>query len=110
EAVGRLAGALANPGTRFFSRPQARLLLAEARLASGDLAGAEAELDSMPFEPVGPADLPDTLVAHMSRLEGLLAAGQGRLEQALAHLEEAAQAWRRRLEGGGVRTWTDAAP
>ena len=105
EAIARLAEALARPGTRFFSRPQARLLLAEARLASGDEGGAEAELDAIPFEPVGPADLPDTLVARLSRLEGLLAAGRGQLPSALGHMEDAAQTWRRRLEGGGVRTW-----
>jgi hypothetical protein len=108
EAIERLAGALGRPDTRFFSRPQARLLLAEARLATGDAVGAEAELDAIPFEPVGPADLPDTLVARMSRLEGLLAAGRGEVDSSLRLLDEAAQAWRRRMEGGGEGTWTGA--
>lgn len=102
DAVTRLAAALARPDARFFSRPQARLLLAEARLATGDEAGAEAELDALALEPVGPADLPDTLVARLSRLEGLLAAGRGDPELALRHLDEAAQAWRKRLEGAGA--------
>jgi hypothetical protein len=107
--VERLSAALAHPGTRYFSRPQARLLLAEARLAVGDRVGAEAELDEIPFEPVGPADFPDALVARLTRLEGLLAAGQGELDAALRNLDEAAQAWRRRLEEGGVRIWPGVA-
>jgi len=109
EAVERLAAALARPGTRFFSRPQARLLLAEARLASGDDVGAEAELNTVPNEAVGPADFPDTLVARLTRLEGLLAASRGELDSALRHLEEASQSWRRRVEGGELRIWSHSA-
>jgi len=102
RAVPELAAALAFPDTRFFSRPLARFLLAEARLATGDDAGAERELDAIPFEPVGPADLPDTLVARMARLEGLLAARRGDLDLALDRLSEAEQAWRRRLESAAT--------
>ncbi len=98
RAVERLAAALDRPDTRFFSRPLARLLLAEARLVSGDAAGAEAELDAIPFEPVGPADLPDTLVARLARLEGLVAAQRGDVDQSLDRLAEAERVWRRRLD------------
>jgi DNA-binding SARP family transcriptional activator len=98
RAVERLAAALNMPNTRFFSRPLARLLLAEARLVSGDPSGAAAELDAIPFEPVGPGDLPDTLVARLVRLEGLLAAERGDVDHALHRLGEAERLWRRRLD------------
>lgn len=109
DAVVRLAGALARPGARFFSRPQARLLLAEARLATGDGVGAQAEIDAMPHEPIGPADLPDAVAARLNRLNGLIAASRGEQDSALRYLDEASQAWRKRLARGEERIWVHAA-
>lgn len=101
-AIRRLGAALSVSATRHFSRPVARLLLAEARLLAGDPAGAERELDLIPAEPVTAADLPDTLVARLVRIEGLIAAGRGDEEQALTSFAEAESAWRRRLATDGV--------
>ena len=99
-AIQRLGAALSVPATRYFSRPAARLLLAEARLRTGDLAGADRELDMLPAEPVTAADLPDTLVARLVRMEGLLAAERDDPEGALTRFAEAESAWRRRLGPG----------
>ena len=102
KAIQRLSAALSVSATRHFSRPVARLLLAEARLRNGDPAGAERELDLIPAEPVTAADLPDTLVARLVRIEGLLAAERGDLQRALTRFAEAEAAWRRRLGPGGL--------
>ncbi len=102
KAIRRLGAALSVPATRYFSRPGARLLLAEARLRGGDPAGAERELDLVPAEPVTAADLPDTLVARLVRIEGLLAARRGDRERALTRFTEAESAWRRRLGTDGA--------
>ncbi|MDX6646694.1 MAG: hypothetical protein QOK40_2421 [Miltoncostaeaceae bacterium] len=96
RAVARLQAALAVE-TRLFSRPLARLRLAEALLASGALEEAAAELGQVPFEPIGPADLPQTLVPRLARLQGLIAAARGERELALRRLEEAEAGWRRLL-------------
>jgi tetratricopeptide (TPR) repeat protein len=97
EAVRHLDAALSLPHTRYFSRPLARLLLAQARLSAGDLPGADRELDAVPAEPVAAADVPDTLVARMAWIEGLIAAGRGDPPLALDRITEAEQIWRRRL-------------
>ncbi len=102
NAIQRLDAALSVPATRHFSRPAARLLLAEARLRGGDPAGAERELDLIPAEPVTAADLPDTLVARLVRIEGLLAAERDDPQTALTRFAEAESAWRRRLGPGGL--------
>jgi DNA-binding SARP family transcriptional activator len=102
QAIRRLGAALSVPGTRYFSRPVARLLLAEARLRGGDPAGADRELDLIPAEPVTAADLPDTLVARLVRIEGLLASERGDRQLALTRFAEAESAWRRRLGPDGV--------
>jgi tetratricopeptide (TPR) repeat protein len=102
KAIRRLRAALSVPTTRYFSRPAARLMLAEARLRSGDPAGAERELDLIPAEPVTAADLPDTLVARLVRIEGLLAARRGDHDRALTLFAEAESAWRRRLGVDGA--------
>ncbi len=102
KAIRRLAAAMSVSATRYFSRPVARLLLAEARLRIGDLASADRELDLIPAEPVTAADLPDTLVARMVRIEGLLAARRGDWERALTLFAEAELTWRRRLGTDGV--------
>ncbi len=100
-AIQRLGAALSVSATRHFSRPVARLLLAEARLRTGDPVGAERELDLIPAEPVTAADLPDTLVARLVRIEGLLAAERDP-QLALTLFAEAESAWRRRLGPGGL--------
>ena len=46
---------------------------------------------------VGPSDYPDTLVARLSRIQGLIAAARGDNELAERRLGEAAASWRRRL-------------
>jgi tetratricopeptide (TPR) repeat protein len=97
DAIRHLATALADRASRYFSRPLARLQLAEARLAAGDPAGAERELDAVPAEPVVAADLPDTLVARLVRVEALLAATAGDQPTALRRLAEAETVWRQRL-------------
>ena len=78
-------------------RPLARLFLAEARLAAEGPDAAERELGQVPFEPVGTADLPDTLVARLARLQGRVALARGDAELALRRLDEAERGWRRRL-------------
>ena len=95
-AVRHLAAALEGPA-RGTPRPLARLLLAEARLAAEGPDAAEAELGRVPFEPVGAADLPDTLVARLARVQGRVALARGDAELALRRLGEAERAWRRRL-------------
>ena len=55
----------------------------------------------MPFEPVGAADLPDTLVARLARLQGRVAAARGDAPLALRRLDEAERTWRRRLGAAG---------
>ena len=95
-AARHLQAALAGPG-RAVPRPLARLLLAEARLETEGPDAAEAELGRVPFEPVGAADLPDTLVARMARLQGRVAAARGDIALALRRYDEAERVWRRRL-------------
>ena len=96
EGARHLAAALGVDSSAF-SRPMARLLLAEALVTEGEPARAEAELDRVPGEPVSPADLPDTLVARMARIEGLVAAARGDHALAIRRLTEAEAGWRRRL-------------
>ena len=90
-----LTAALAGDGP--FSRPLARLHLAEALVRLGREDEAEAELRATTAEPVGPGDWPDTLVARMSRVQGLVAAARGDMPLAVKRLEEAAASWRRRI-------------
>ena len=49
----------------------------------------------MPFEPVGPADMPEALVPRISRVQGLIAAAGGEPGRAGRHLDDAERAWRR---------------
>jgi DNA-binding SARP family transcriptional activator len=95
-AARHLAAALEAPGGGV-PRPLARLLRAEALLAAEGPDAAEHELGRVPFEPVGAADLPDTLVARLSRLQGRVALARGDAELALRRLAEAERGWRRRL-------------
>jgi tetratricopeptide (TPR) repeat protein len=96
EAAERLAASLEAPEGQF-SRPLARLLLAEALAGAGDPDAAAAELSRFPFEPVGPGDLPETLVGRLARAQALVELGRGEPERALRRLDEAERAWRRRL-------------
>ncbi|MGI8874183.1 MAG: ATP-binding protein [Egibacteraceae bacterium] len=100
EAEVRLAAALA--GEPAVSRPRARLLRAEAlaRLARAD--EAEAELRKAALEPTGSADLPETLVPRMSRVQALVAAARGDRELADRRLAEAEAGWERCVDGVGA--------
>ena len=78
------------------SRALARLTRAESLVALGRLDDADAELRATALEPVGSGDFPDTLVARLARIQGLIAAARGDLPVAARRLEEAARTWRRR--------------
>jgi tetratricopeptide (TPR) repeat protein len=84
------------------SRPLARLARAEALTRLGRLDEAEAEVRATALEPLKPSDYPDTLVARLTRMQGLIAAARGDLELAERRLREAAAGWRRRLENASV--------
>jgi DNA-binding SARP family transcriptional activator len=75
-----------------------RLRLAEALTLAGRLDQAEAELRNVTLEPVGPADFPATLVARMSRVQGLIAARRGQSRLAEQRLAESAAGWQRIVE------------
>ncbi len=77
------------------SRPATRLLLAQAYALGGKPDLAEAELRNVTLEPVSTADFPATLVARMSRVQGLIASARGDKVQAERRLRESAAAWRR---------------
>jgi DNA-binding SARP family transcriptional activator/Tfp pilus assembly protein PilF len=78
-------------------RPLARLQRAEALTRLGRVTEAEQELAAAVLEPVGPADWPDTLVARMALVRGLIAETQGDSVRAERYLERAAAGWRRRI-------------
>ena len=92
------ASALA-AGVGQFSRAVGRLRLSESLVRAGSREQAEQELARVPFEPVSSTDLPATLVARMSHLQGLIAAARGDHELALKRLGEAESGWRRHLVG-----------
>ena len=78
------------------SRPLARLLRAGALARAGRSDEAERELRAVALDPVSPADLPDTLVARMSHVQGLIALSRGDPDLASRRLREAETGWRRR--------------
>ena len=78
------------------SRALARLGRAESLVALGRLDEAEAELRATVLEPMGAGDFPDTLVARLARVQGLIAVARGDPALATKRLEEAARTWRRR--------------
>jgi DNA-binding SARP family transcriptional activator len=80
------------------SRPLARLARAESLVALDRLDEAEDELRATALEPLGPGDFPDTLVARLARVQGLIAHARGDHALATRRLEEAARTWRRRAE------------
>jgi DNA-binding SARP family transcriptional activator/tetratricopeptide (TPR) repeat protein len=77
------------------SRPATRLRLAEALALAGQADQAETALRGVALEPVSPSDFPATLVARMSRVQGLIAAARGDTALAERRLAESAAAWRR---------------
>jgi len=85
------------------SRPLTRLLRAEALARAGRADDAEKELRAVALEPVSAADFPDTLVARMSHVQGLIALRRGQLPLAAQRFREAAAGWRRSVEGQGRR-------
>jgi tetratricopeptide (TPR) repeat protein len=103
QAVTALGAALASGAP--VSRPLLRLSRAEALVRLDRLDEAEVELRKTTLEPVGPADMPDTLVPRLTRLQGLIAARRGDPALAQRRLAEAAEGWRRvaRSGGGGAR-------
>lgn len=93
EAARELAIGL--EGNAQTSRPAARLALAEALAALGQVAEAAAEVRAAALEPVGPADVPASLVPRMSRTQALVALARGDRAAATRLFEEAAAGWRR---------------
>ncbi|HZR49889.1 MAG TPA: AAA family ATPase [Streptosporangiaceae bacterium] len=77
------------------SRPATRLRLAEALALASRPDAAEAELRNVVLEPVGPADFPATLVARMSRVQGLIAVARGDIPLAGRRMAESVAAWQR---------------
>lgn len=92
-----------------FSRPLARLERADALARLGRCEEAERELRAAALEPVSAGDWPDTLVARISAVQGLVAAARGDHALAARRLQEAADGWRARLDAtdAGER-WTSA--
>ncbi|HEY7075626.1 MAG TPA: AAA family ATPase, partial [Solirubrobacteraceae bacterium] len=80
------------------SRPLARLARAEALVRLGRCDDADQELRATVLEPVRPGDFPETLVARLTRVQGLIAAARGDVALAARRLEEAADGWRRMLD------------
>jgi hypothetical protein len=73
----------------------ARLARAEALARDGRPDEAEAELRAATLEPVNRSDFPATLVARLTRVQGLVALARGDRELAERRLTESADAWRR---------------
>ena len=104
---GLIAAAAAQPGAAVagltsaldlgapVSRPATRLRLAEALVRAGQPDEAETELRAVTLEPVGPGDFPATLVAQMSRVQGLIAAARGDVPLAERYLSESLASWQR---------------
>jgi len=90
------------------SRPLTRLLRAEALARDERPDEAEHELRAVALEPVSPADLPDTLVARMSHVQGLIALQRGNLALAAKRLGEAESGWLRRCGQGRADHDSDA--
>jgi DNA-binding SARP family transcriptional activator len=82
------------------SRPLARMLRAASLARAGRPEDAERELRSASLEPVSLADLPDTLVARMSHVQGLIALCRGEPDLASRRLREAETGWSRRAAAG----------
>lgn len=107
EAAECLAQALDVDSTSI-QRPLARLQRAEALTRLGRLADAQQELAATVLEPIGRADWPDTLVARMASVRGLIAAAQGDRLGGQTYLQRAAAGWRRRIATGDATGSTAA--
>jgi hypothetical protein len=94
-----LAEAIA--GDAAVSRPLARLARAESLARLGRAEDAEEELRLTALEPVGPGDFPDTLVARLTYVQGLIAAARHDAVLARRRLNEAIAVWRRRTDRTG---------
>ncbi|MFE4459274.1 hypothetical protein ACFROC_18120, partial [Nocardia tengchongensis] len=68
----------------------------------GHGAEAESEIEAVALEPVSDSDFPDTLVARMNRVQGLLAAATGDHARAVARLRAAAAGWQRRTSAATI--------
>ena len=79
------------------SRPLTRLALAEALVGSGQLDEAQDELRATVLEPVRPSDFPDSLVARLTRIQGLLARARGDDALARRRLRESIAGWERQI-------------
>jgi tetratricopeptide (TPR) repeat protein len=106
-AAERYAAALAGEGP--FSRPITRLERAAALARLGRCEEAERELRDAALEPVRPGDWPDTLVARICHVQGLVAAALGDHTQAVRRLQEAADGWRHRVGAADAgERWSSA--
>jgi hypothetical protein len=83
------------------SRPLTRLYRAEALVRAGQPDDAERELRAVALEPVSVSDFPDTLVARMAYVQGLIALARGNPDRARSRFSEAESGWRRRAAQGG---------
>jgi DNA-binding SARP family transcriptional activator/tetratricopeptide (TPR) repeat protein len=77
------------------SQAATRLRLAEALALAGRPSEAQAELSRVALAPVGPSDFPATLVAQLSRVQGLIAAARGDVALAQRRLAESLSGWQR---------------
>jgi ATP/maltotriose-dependent transcriptional regulator MalT len=87
------------------SRPRTRLLLAETLARVGRPEQARAELRAAALEPVSAGDFPETLVARMSHVQGLIALAEDDPATATARLRGSAAAWGRsvgRIDGDAL--------
>lgn len=92
-----------------FSRPLARLERAEALARLGRCDEAERELRAAALEPMSAGDWPDTLVARISGVQGLVAAARGDYPLAVRRLQEAADGWRGRVGAADAgERWSSA--
>ncbi|UGT44809.1 AAA family ATPase [Nocardia yamanashiensis] len=82
------------------SRALTRLHRAESLTRAGQLEAAEAELRAAALEPVAAGDFPDTLVARMQRIQGLIAHARRDDDLAVTRLRQSARVWRRRVTVG----------
>lgn len=99
EAADRF-GAVLTESVGQFPRALARVRLAEALVRVGDHDAAGRQLERVPFEPVGPLDLPEALVPRVELVEALIAAARDEPAVALRRLSSAEAAWRRMLCAG----------
>ena len=97
EGANLLASALV-VGDASIGRPMARLQRAEALVRLGRIDDAKLELAGTAREPVGRGDWPDTLVARMSSVRGLIAAAEGDPITAARYFDRAVTTWRRRID------------